>query len=169
MSYKFIQICRKCSIIAGLLLLLQPSFAQINFNKADEWLKANLNVLGGRAVLVILKDGKIVHEKLENNLSRKQKMIGKFIAKRQGKNTDEFLQDYTFTTRDRIASSSKWLSAALVMTFVDEGKLSLDDTVGKFLPVLTNHQKGNIKILGMSFTPYRYKRRRFKTIPGDNQ
>ena len=56
------------------------------------------------------------------------------------------LQDYTFTTRRAIASCSKWLSAALVMTFVDEGKLSLDDTVGKFLPVFTNHQKGNIKI-----------------------
>src|SRR5450432_1352620 len=146
MSHKYIPICRKCSIMAVLLLLLQASFAQNNLPKADEWLQDNLNQLGGRAVLVILKDGKIIYEKSANNLSRKQRMVGKFIAKRQGKNADEVLQDYTFTTRDRIASSSKWLSAALVMSFVDEGKLSLDDTIGKFLPVFTNHQKGNIKI-----------------------
>ena len=128
------------------LLLLQFGFAQNNLDKAGEWLQSNLDQFGGRAVLVILKNGKIVYEKSENNLSQKQKMVGKFIARRQGKNPDEFLQDYTFTTRERIASSSKWLSAALVMTFVDEGKLTLDDTVGKFIPAFTNHRKGNITI-----------------------
>lgn len=146
MSYKWFEICRKYSTTAVLLLLLQSSSAQNNLNKAGEWVRDNLNQLGGRAVLVILKDGKIIYEKSVNNLSRKQKMVAKFIARRQGKNADEVLQDYTFTTRDQIASSSKWLSAALVMTFVDEGKLSLDDTIGKFLPVFTNHRKGNIKI-----------------------
>ncbi len=33
-----------------------------------------------------------------------------------------------------IASSSKWLTAALVMTVVDEGKLTLDDPISKWLP-----------------------------------
>jgi CubicO group peptidase (beta-lactamase class C family) len=32
------------------------------------------------------------------------------------------------------------------MTFVDEGKLRLDDTVGRYLPVLTQHGKGGIKL-----------------------
>ena len=73
-------------------------------------------------------------------------MIIKFIAKRQGKDPDELLKDYDFTTRTAIASCSKWLSAALVMTFVDEGKLSLNDTIGKFLPMMTIHGKGNITI-----------------------
>jgi CubicO group peptidase (beta-lactamase class C family) len=45
-----------------------------------------------------------------------------------------------------IASCSKWLSAALVMTYVDEGKLRLNDTVGKYLPLLSMHGKGNITI-----------------------
>ena len=100
------------------MLYLQSSFAQYNFNKADHWLKDNLNALGGRAVLVIFKKGNIIYEKAENDLSRKQKVIGKFVAKRQGKDVDEILKDYTFTTRASIASSSKWLSAALIMTFV---------------------------------------------------
>jgi CubicO group peptidase (beta-lactamase class C family) len=34
----------------------------------------------------------------------------------------------------------------LVMTFVDEGKLALTDTIGKFLPVMTQHGKGRITI-----------------------
>jgi CubicO group peptidase (beta-lactamase class C family) len=79
-------------------------------------------------------------------LSSRQKRIGKFIAKRQGKNADEMIQDFTITTKERIASCSKWLSAALVMTFVDEGKLSLEDTIGNFLPIITANGKGHIKI-----------------------
>jgi len=147
MSYNLAQFCRKCSLIASFLLLFQFTFAQqYNFGGADNWLKANLNKLVGRAVLVILKNGKIIYEQAENDLSPKQKMIGKFIAKRQGKDPEQVLKDYDFTTKIAIASCSKWLSAALVMTFVDEGKLSLNDTIGKFLPVMTAHQKGNITI-----------------------
>jgi len=147
MSYNLAQFCRKCSLIASFLLLFQFTFTQqYNFGGADNWLKANLNKLVGRAVLVILKNGKIIYEQAENDLSPKQKMIGKFIAKRQGKDPEQVLKDYDFTTKIAIASCSKWLSAALVMTFVDEGKLSVDDTIGKFLPVMTAHQKGNITI-----------------------
>jgi len=53
---------------------------------------------------------------------------------------------YKGSSRERIASSSKWLSAALVMTFVDEGKLRLDDTVGMYLPVSTQHGKGGVTV-----------------------
>lgn len=36
-----------------------------------------------------------------------------------------------------VASASKWVAAALVMTVVDEGRLSLDEPVGKRLPDFT--------------------------------
>jgi CubicO group peptidase (beta-lactamase class C family) len=36
-----------------------------------------------------------------------------------------------------IASASKWLAGALIMSLVDEGKLSLDDQVSKYLPEFT--------------------------------
>ena len=146
MAYKITFICRKCSLSIAFMLLLQVANAQADFSKACDWLKDNVRELGGRAVLVIFKDGKIVFNKAENDLSGKQKMIGKFIAKRQGKDPAEVLQDFSSTTKQRIASCSKWLSAALVMTFVDEGKLSLGDSVGKFLPVMTANGKGGIKI-----------------------
>lgn len=53
-------------------------------------------------------------------------MMGKMIARRQGKDAGEVLQDLKEDTRINIASCSKWLSAALVMTFVDEGKTESD-------------------------------------------
>lgn len=120
------------------------SKAQNNFSKLDNWLADNVSEMGGRAILMVYKDGKIIYSHAENELTARQKRMGKFIAKRQGKTAN--LEDYTPTTKQAIASCSKWLSAALVMSFVDEGKLSLTDTVGKWLPVLSQNGKGNITI-----------------------
>ncbi|MES2003308.1 MAG: serine hydrolase domain-containing protein [Bacteroidota bacterium] len=127
-----------------LFFLVINAHAQKGFEKLDQWLEDNVSKMGGRVMLVIYKDGKTIYSHAENELSRRQKLVGRFLAKRQGKeaNTD----DYTNTTRQMVASCSKWFSAALVMSFVDEGKLKLTDTVGKFLPVLSQHRKGNITI-----------------------
>ena len=51
---------------------------------------------------------------------------------------------YKDSTVERVASCSKWLSGALLMTLVDAGKVALTDTVGKFLPVFSRYGKGNI-------------------------
>lgn len=145
--------CRMSSILTACMLMLQIAVAQsssgnadYNFNKADAWLKDNVDELGGRAVLVVFKDGKLIYSRAENNMNRRQKAVGKFIAKRQGKDVDEALQDFNTTTKERIASCSKWLSAALVMTFIDDGSLKLEDSVGKFLPIMSANRKGNITI-----------------------
>ena len=118
--------------------------AQGRWEKLDGWMADNTKDMGGRAMLVVYKDGKVVYMKSVNDMSRRQKMVNKFISKRQGKDAD--LDDYTIETRQPIASCSKWLSAALVMTFVDEGRLSLSDTVGKYLPILSEHGKGGITV-----------------------
>ena len=44
-----------------------------------------------------------------------------------------------------IASASKWLSGAVIMSLVDEGKLSLDDKVSKYLPEF-DEEKSDITI-----------------------
>lgn len=132
------------SAILFTTLLATTANAQNNFSKLDDWLADNTSEMGGRAILMVYKDGKIIYSHAENELSARQKRMGKFIANRQGKEAD--LDDYTPATKQAIASCSKWLSAALVMTFVDEGKLKLTDTVGKWLPVLSQHGKGNITI-----------------------
>ncbi|MCU7547535.1 beta-lactamase family protein [Chitinophagaceae bacterium LB-8] len=138
--------CKKLFLIIFLLSFFQNSNAQYDFSKVDHWLQYNLSEIGGRAVLMVYKDGKIVYSKSENNLSRRQKIAGRFIANRTNKEADEVLQDFDPGTRQMVASCSKWYSAALVMTFVDEGKLNLEDSVGRYLPVFTKYGKGNIRI-----------------------
>lgn len=124
--------------------LLQSGYGQKRFEKMDAWLGDNVEKMGGRTILVIYKDGQKIYSHAKNELSRRQKLVGRFLARRQGKEADT--EDYTPSTKQPIASCSKWLSAALVMSFVDEGKLSLSDSVGKFLPVLSASGKGKITI-----------------------
>lgn len=50
---------------------------------------------------------------------------------------EKYFGEYTKTTVIPIASASKWISGAAVMSLVDEGKLSLDDPVSKFIPEFT--------------------------------
>src|SRR5581483_377244 len=139
---KFLMLC--CKILLVLLCLSRAvtSLAQDNFSKVDQWLNENVRSLGGRTFLIVYKDDKVVYTHAAADMTGKQKMAGKFIARRQGREWNG--DDYTVSTRLPIASCSKWLSAAVVMTFVDEGKLQVTDTVGKYLPVLTQHGKGNI-------------------------
>lgn len=146
MAYKLIKYCLHSSLVLSFMLLLQVCNAQYDFSKVDGWLKENLNDLGGRAVLMIYKDGKVIYISAVNDLSSKQKMGGKYIARKTGKDPDVLLADYDTASRISIASCSKWLSAALIMTFVDEGKLKLTDTIGKFLPVMSANGKGKITI-----------------------
>jgi uncharacterized protein (TIGR03437 family) len=47
---------------------------------------------------------------------------------------------YNDNTTVFIASASKWLAGAMLMTLVDEGKLSLDDPVSKHLPYFTGQK-----------------------------
>ena len=134
------------SLLSVSLLIFQSLHAQNNTIEIDNWMTKNLPELGGRAVLMIYKDGKIVYNKSFNNMTQKQQNAGKIRARVQGVEDEEMLRDFNDTTREKIASASKWLTAALVMTFIDEKKLRLSDTVGKFIPALSKAGKGHIKI-----------------------
>jgi CubicO group peptidase (beta-lactamase class C family) len=132
-------------ILAVALLCCQEKVsAQYNFSKVDLWLTENIGEMGGRAILVIYKDNHLIYNHAVNKMNMRQKLVDRFIAKKQRREID--FNDYTPAKRQPIASCSKWLSAALVMTFVDEGKLKLTDTVGQYLPVLSRHKKGMITI-----------------------
>ena len=120
MSAKTTSTCLKVSYIIAFMLFFQVSKAQLNFTELGTKLEASKKELGGKAVLLVYKDGKIVFEK----------SVGEFTAK----------------TQAPIAASTQWLTAALVMSYVDEGKLSLDDKVSKFLPIFSKYSKGYITI-----------------------
>jgi CubicO group peptidase (beta-lactamase class C family) len=136
----------KTSIIIAIILLVTcgQSRAQQRFNSIDTWLNEHAREMGGRVILLVYKDGKVVYNHSVNDMSPKQKMMQKMVAEKLGQPVD--LSDYNLVSRQAVASCSKWLSAALVMTFVDEGKLKLSDSVGKYLPILSQHGKGGITI-----------------------
>lgn len=77
-------------------------------------------VMGGKCFALIAVDGKVVFQKGYGN--------------------------YDGNTRQLVASCSKWLSGAVVMSMVDEGKFKLSDTIGKYLPVFSQYGKGNVTI-----------------------
>ena len=127
MSYKFKFICLKFSILLLLLLILQNVIAQkkikeigINlFPEFDEILIRQQKTLGNNVVAMIWSDSLVYKKELG---------------------------DFTSTTQAPIASCSKWLTTALVMQFIDEGKLSLDDKVSKYIPLFATYNKNYITI-----------------------
>ncbi|PSL33290.1 serine hydrolase domain-containing protein [Chitinophaga ginsengisoli] len=135
---------KKIVLLLMVLFAFGAAYAQQPFSQVDHWLDAHASEMGGRLILVVYKDGKVIYSHAVNEMNGRQQILVRLIAKRKGAEPD--LGDYTETTKQPIASCSKWLSAALVMTFVDEGKIRLNDTVGKFLPVLSKNGKGGITI-----------------------
>jgi CubicO group peptidase (beta-lactamase class C family) len=81
--------------------------ASYDFSTVDSILERAAPGLGGCALLLI-KDNEVVY----------RKSFGRYEAHKVVP----------------IASASKWLSGALIMRLIDEGKLSLDDTVSKYIP-----------------------------------
>lgn len=120
MSPGMILLRRVCSILTILLLFLQSTFGQYNLSALDDYLQKNQKALGGKFAVLVYSDGKIVY----------QKLMGEFNAK----------------TQAPIANAGNWLTAALVMTFVDQGKLSLDDPVSKYLPAFEKYMKNYVTI-----------------------
>jgi CubicO group peptidase (beta-lactamase class C family) len=121
MSEKHHSHCMKVSLVCIFMLFFQLAQSQYDFSELDKKMEAARRELGGHAVAMIYKDGKIIY----------QKSMG---------------EEFNPKTQAPVASCSKWLTAALVMTFVDEGKLSLDDPIGKYLPFFTKYNKGYITI-----------------------
>jgi CubicO group peptidase (beta-lactamase class C family) len=120
MSYKIARICMKVMPLALFLLFFQPVSAQTNWQELDQELEAKRQLLGNNLVAMIWKGDSLVYKK----------EMGEFNSK----------------TQAPIASCSKWLTAALVMQFVDEGKLSLDDKIVKYLPEFDKYFKGYITV-----------------------
>lgn len=129
MSYKVKASCLKFSTIAVFLLLFQSGYSQSSkvpkevgidkFQNLDGLVQQNQKTLGGNIVAMVWTDT--------------------LVYKRE-------LGDFDSKTVAPIASASKWLTAALVMMYVDEGKISLDDKVSKYIPDFELYGKNYITI-----------------------
>ncbi|HEY9632047.1 MAG TPA: serine hydrolase domain-containing protein [Coleofasciculaceae cyanobacterium] len=59
------------------------------------------------------------------------------IAKNNRVIYEKAFGDYTVSTVVPTASATKWISASVIMTLVDDGKIALDDPISKYLPNFT--------------------------------
>lgn len=134
MSYKVSSICMKVISIVGFLLLLQPVFAQYDWTELDAKLQAKQKLLGNNVVCLLWSKGT-----LPGSPSGPSEKGDSLIYKKE-------MGEFNSKTQAPIASCSKWLTAALVMQFVDEGKLSLDDKVVKYIPEFEKYFKNYITI-----------------------
>ncbi len=123
MSYQPNQIRLKFSLGLLFLLLFHPGYAQYDFTRITELIGDKKQAAAGNASVIIWKDSTIIYKKDTGS----QKM-GKMEVQQP------------------IGAASRWLTVALVMTFVDEGKLSLDDKVGDYIPSFKSYSKGYITI-----------------------
>ena len=102
-------------------------YSQYNFSEVEKILNDSLNQIAGfgkGASLLLIKDG--------------QKIFDKGF-------TLEGETEFNSAKMIPIASASKWLSGAVIIKLVDEGRLSLDDTIGKFFPNIA-YPKSSISI-----------------------
>lgn len=120
MSYKISALCRNVIPFLFFLLFLQPARAQYDWSELDGLLQSRQKLLGENLVALVWKGDSLVFKK----------EMGGFNIK----------------TQAPIASCSKWLTAALVMQFVDEGKISLDDYVVRYIPEFEKYFKKYITI-----------------------
>jgi CubicO group peptidase (beta-lactamase class C family) len=130
MSYKVKVTCLACSLTFISLLFCLASFSQkkpapspspYNFDALDNLVKQNQKALGPDFVVLVWKDGLPVY-------------------------TKEGSADFTAKAQSPIAGAANWMISALVMTYVDEGKLSLDDKVSKYIPIFSTYMKSYITI-----------------------
>ena len=111
---------RQLTLLAAFLLLASAARSQYDFSETAALISRHQRDLGGRVAALISRGGRIIYQGSWGNMD-----TARVIP---------------------IASCSKWLSAALVMTFVDEGRLSLEDSIGRYLPEFTRYGKGGILI-----------------------
>jgi CubicO group peptidase (beta-lactamase class C family) len=115
-SLFFALICLACSTQNVAPDEPNPSY---DFTAVDKFIETNLGNYNDQVVVLVSQNGKLIYHK----------SLG-----------------LDSTSVKPIASASKWLSAAVIMSLVDDNKISLDDTVGKFLPIFTANKKGSITI-----------------------
>lgn len=111
--------CLKFSLLLVFLQFFQVSSAQ--FSEADAVAEKYAAQYGGNLAILAIKDNKIAY----------QKVVG---------------EDFTINSQEKVGAVSAWFTAALVMNFVDQGKIKLDDPVGKYLPIFNKYAKRYLTI-----------------------
>ncbi len=121
MSYNLLSNCLKFSLVAFFLLFFQICFAQAGFNELNDIIDQKQQQLKQDVVLLVANKDTIIYQK-----------DSKMFSATRG--------------QAPIGYSSQWLTAALVLKAVDEGKIKLDDKVVKYIPVFGSYMKSYLTI-----------------------
>jgi CubicO group peptidase (beta-lactamase class C family) len=119
MSYKTRYVCLSFIFSCCMMLNLQTVFSQ-DLSGVNGLIEQQKKNFGGKMAVMVWKDT-LVYKKL----------VG---------------EDMTLNTQVPIGCESAWLTAALTMTFVEQGKLDLDDPVSKYLPIYGTYAKSYLTI-----------------------
>ena len=111
--------CLKGSLALIFLLFFQVSSAQLDIGSVDSYLQKNQKAFGNEMVVWMNKNGKPVYKK-------------------------ELGKDFTAKVPADALEISQWFTAVLVMILADEGRISLDDPIAKYLPDFEKYMKGYI-------------------------
>lgn len=115
-----VKILIRIPIIAIFILSFNAAFAQIDTTAINVKLNQSKDKLGKDVAFILYKNGKVAYKK----------EMGKLTLK----------------TPVSAGASSQWLTTALVLTYVQEGKLSLDDKVSTYLPIFAKYYKGFVTL-----------------------
>lgn len=111
---------QKLFFAAALTLSFAFANAQVDTAAISDKLNRSSKQLGKDFAVLIQKDGKTIYKK-ENT-------------------------EFNLKTQADVGAISQLLTAALVLTYVQEGKISLDDKVSDYIPYFTKYSKGYITI-----------------------
>jgi CubicO group peptidase (beta-lactamase class C family) len=103
-----------CMTLQNVNAQTTPDFSALDA-RIQSWMDAGN--YPGAGIWIVAKDGSTLHERYWNGYDR--------------------------NTRVMMASATKWLEAATMMTLVDDGKLDLDKPISTYLPELTAPQGQN--------------------------
>jgi len=109
----------------GLLVMLMMAsfstlFGQLDTASLSALLHSHQSELGKQFAFTLYKDGKIIYKKESG--------------------------EFNIKTQQDINTTSQWLTAALTMVLVQDGKVGLDDKITKYLPIFAKYGKGYITI-----------------------
>jgi CubicO group peptidase (beta-lactamase class C family) len=119
MAYIFKFNCLKVSTVALFLLFYQCAQGQ-QFTELDAFVSSREKALGGDVITMVGNKDTIIAQKATKL--------------------------FTPRTAVPIGQMSQWLTAVVVLSLVEEGKLSLDDKVSAYLPVFEKYGKNFITI-----------------------
>lgn len=95
-------------------------------------------------------DFSAVTQAFTNTLAQNGIANGSLLVLKDGQKLHElYAGTYQPNTLRPLASASKWLSAVVIMSLVDDGVLSLDDPVSLYFPTYYTGQKGTMTIRQM--------------------